>query len=256
MIDARAVIDPSAELAADVAVGPFAVIGAGVHIAAGTTVSAHCVLSGPTWIGRDNRIYPFASVGEAPQDKKYAGEPTELVIGERNTIREYCTINRGTIQDRGRTAVGDDNWIMAYVHIAHDCVVGNRTVLANAASLAGHVHIEDDAVLGGFTLVHQFCRIGAHAFTAMGAGIKGDVPPYVMVAGNPARPHGLNTEGLKRRGYDSERLARLRQAYKTLYREGLRLEEAIARLTVAAEDSADIERLLRFLQGSERAIVR
>ncbi len=256
LIDHRAVIDPTAELAEDVTVGPFCVIGPNVRIDAGTTIGSHCAINGPTRIGRDNRIYAFACLGEAPQDKKYAGEATELIIGDRNTIREYCTLNRGTVQDRGCTEVGNDNWIMAYVHIAHDCVVGNETIMANGASLAGHVHIADHVVLGGFTLVHQFCRIGAHAFTAMGSAISRDVPPFVTVAGNPAKPHGINSEGLRRRGVTSERIGTIRQAYKTLYRDGHRLEEAIRLLAVQAEAWPDIADMVQFLASSERSIVR
>ncbi len=258
MIDDRAVVDARAELAADVQIGPFTLIGADVSIDAGTVIDSHCVIQGPTRIGRDNRIYSFAALGGDPQDKKYAGEPTELVLGDRNTIREYCTLNRGTAQDRGRTVLGNDNWIMAYVHVAHDCWLGDQTVLANAASLAGHVRVEDYAVLGGFTLVHQFCRVGAHAFTAMGTAVNRDVPPFVTVAGNPAKPHGINTEGLRRRGYSNAQLSELRQAYKTLYREGRRLDEAVAWLAAqtASPAAAALDHLVQFLQASERSIVR
>ncbi|MBI5463203.1 MAG: acyl-ACP--UDP-N-acetylglucosamine O-acyltransferase, partial [Gammaproteobacteria bacterium] len=207
MIDPRAVIDPTAELADDVSVGPYAVIGPDVQIGAGTVIGPHAVINGPTRIGRNNHIFQFASVGDAPQDKKYKGEPTRLEIGDGNTIREFVTINRGTVQDEGVTRIGDDNWIMAYVHIAHDCQVGSHTIFANNASLAGHVRIEDYVILGGYTLVHQFCALGVHSFTAFSSGIAKDVPPYVMVGGFAAEPHGLNTEGLKRRGFAPETIA-------------------------------------------------
>ena len=256
MIDPRAVIDPEARLADDVEVGPFAVIGPRVEIGSGSRIGPHCVIQGPTRIGRDNHIYQFASIGDAPQDKKYAGEPTRLEIGDRNTIREFVTINRGTVQDKGVTRIGDDNWIMAYVHIAHDCEVGSHTIFANSASLAGHVRVEDHAILGGFTLVHQFCALGAHCFTAFGTVLGKDVPPYVMVSGNPARPHGLNIEGLKRRGFGADALRALKQAYRTLYRSGLTLEEALARLRDQAAESPEVEALVRFLEGQTRGIVR
>ena len=200
MIDTRALIHPKAELASDVEVGPYTVIGPDVMIGEGSWIGPHVVINGPTRIGRHNKIFQFASVGEIPQDKKYGGEPTLLEIGDRNVIREFCTLNRGTAQGGGVTRIGSDNWIMAYVHIAHDCQIGNHTIFANNASLAGHVVIEDHVILGGFTQVHQFCALGAHCFTAFGSGIAKDVPPYVMVAGHPAEPHGLNVEGLRRRG--------------------------------------------------------
>jgi UDP-N-acetylglucosamine acyltransferase len=256
LIDPRAVIDPGAELAADVTVGPFAVIGAEVSIGARTRIGPHAVINGPTRIGEDNHIYQFASVGEAPQDKKYAGEPTRLEIGDRNTIREFVTINRGTVQDTGVTRIGDDNWIMAYVHIAHDCQVGNQTILANNASLAGHVRIEDYVILGGFTLIHQFCSIGAHALTAFGSGISMDVPPYVTVGGSPAHAHGLNMEGLRRRGFPETARRTLKQAYKTLYRENLSLQDATERLKLLASDCAEVGVLVHFLEQQTRGIVR
>ncbi|MFP5345390.1 MAG: acyl-ACP--UDP-N-acetylglucosamine O-acyltransferase, partial [Gammaproteobacteria bacterium] len=226
MIDARAVIAPDARIGDGVTVGPYSVIGSGVEIGAGTWIGPHVVINGPTRIGRDNKIYQFASLGDAPQDKKYAGENTRLEIGDRNVIREYCTINRGTAQDKGVTRVGHDNWIMAYAHIAHDWVVGDQTIFANAASLAGHVTVGDCAILGGFTLVHQYCMIGAHCFCGMGSVISMDVPPYVMVSGHPARPHGINSEGLKRRGFSAEALRALREAYKLIYKSSLTLSEA------------------------------
>lgn len=255
MIHPQAVVDPRAELADDVTVGPFAVIGPDVRIDSGTSVGPHAVIEGPTRIGRDNRIYQFVSLGTAPQDKKYRGEPTELIIGDRNLIREYCTFNRGTVQDLGYTKIGSDNWIMAYVHLAHDCVVGDHTIFANGATLAGHVTIEDYAILGGFTLVHQFVRVGAYAFTGMGSAVSRDVPPYVTASGNLAEPHGLNAEGLRRNGFAAEQIARLRRAYKTLYRSGLRLEEALGELRKDVEHP-EIARLLHFLEGSRRSIIR
>ena len=228
MIDPTAVIDPGADIAGDVTIGPYSVIGANVAIDAGTRIGPHVVIKGHTRIGRDNTIYQFASIGEDPQDKKYNGEPTLLEIGDRNTIREFVTINRGTVQDEGVTRLGDDNWIMAYVHIAHDCQVGNQTIFANNASLAGHVTVGDYVILGGFTLVYQFCSLGPHSLTAYGSGISMDVPPYVTVGGSPARPHGLNMEGLRRRGFPHAVRKVLKQAYKTLYRENRSLLDALA----------------------------
>lgn len=256
MIDPRAVIDPKATLAEDVSVGPYAVIGPDVEVGAGTTIGPHTVINGPARIGRNNRIFQFASLGDAPQDKKYAGEPTRLEIGDGNTIREFVTINRGTVQDQGVTRIGDDNWIMAYVHIAHDCVIGNHTIFANNASLAGHVRIEDHVILGGFTLVHQFCALGAYSFTAFSTGIAKDVPPYVMVSGHSAQPHGLNTEGLKRHGFGADTIHALKQAYKTLYRSKLTLQEAIEALRVQAADCAEVGVMVEFLEKQKRGIVR
>ncbi|MBU1192004.1 MAG: acyl-ACP--UDP-N-acetylglucosamine O-acyltransferase [Gammaproteobacteria bacterium] len=256
MIDSRAVIDPKAELADDVSVGPFAVIGPHVQIDSGTRIGPHTVINGPTRIGRNNNIYQFASVGDDPQDKKYKGEPTRLEIGDGNTIRECVTINRGTIQDAGVTRIGDDNWIMAYVHVAHDCIIGNHTILANNTSLAGHVRVEDYVILGGYTLVHQYCSLGAHCFTAFSSGIAKDVPPYVMVSGFSAQPHGLNTEGLKRRGFSAESLAQLKQAYKTLYRSKLTLQDALEQLRVQAADSPEVGVMVAFLEKQTRGIVR
>lgn len=256
MIHPQAVVDSAAELADGVEVGPFSVIGPQVSIDAGTVIGPHVVIEGPTRIGRDNHIHPFASVGGAPQDRKYGGETTELVIGDRNTIREGVTLNRGTVQDRGRTTVGDDNWIMAYVHIAHDCEVGNHTIFANNAALAGHVRVEDHAILGGFTLVHQFCAIGAHAFTAFGSVIGKDVPPYMMVSGHPAHVHGLNSEGLKRHGLDNDGLRALKQAYRVLYRSGLALEQALQQLETEQGGDARVQHLLAFLRHQTRGIVR
>ena len=256
MIDATAVIDPGARLADGVTVGPYSIIGADVEIDSGTRIGPHAVINGPTRIGRDNTIYQFASIGDAPQDKKYNGEPTRLEIGDRNTIREFVTINRGTVQDEGVTRLGDDNWIMAYVHIAHDCQIGNHTIFANNASLAGHVTIGDYVILGGFTLVHQFCTLGAHSLTAFGSGISMDVPPYVTVGGSPAKPHGLNMEGLRRRGFSAEARKALKQAYRTVYRENLSLQDAIAQLRERVVDCAELGLLVSFLENQTRGIVR
>jgi UDP-N-acetylglucosamine acyltransferase len=254
LIHPTALVDPAARLDENVSIGAYAVIGAGVEIGAGTTVGPHVVIEGPTKIGRDNRIWQFASLGAAPQDKKYAGEPTMLEIGDRNTIREFCTFNRGTAQDAGATRIGDDNWIMAYVHIAHDCQIGDKTIFANNAQLAGHVHVGDWAILGGFTVVHQFVRIGAHCMTGMGTILLQDVPPYVMASGNPSAPHGINSEGLKRRGFAPEAIAAIKRAYKALYRSGLKLDEAAA--AIAAEAQAELAPLAAFLQAPGRGIIR
>ena len=261
LIHPSAIVDPGAELDSTVRVGPYAIVERDVRIGANTTIGAHCVIAGGTTIGRDNVFHPFGTIGGPPQDKKYAGEPTTLVIGDGNTFRECVTINRGTVQDRGRTDVGDDNWIMAYVHIAHDCIVGDHTILANTTNLAGHVVLGDWVILGGYTGVHQFCKIGAHAMTAVGTVVLHDLPPYVMASGTPANAHGLNSEGLRRRGFDGQRIQELRRAYKTLYKRGLGLEEARAELAAqreAASDetAADLALLLEFLGGVTRGIVR
>lgn len=256
LVHPTAVIDPQARVAADVIIGPYSVIGAGVEIEAGCWIAPHVVIVGDTTIGRDNRIFSFASLGEIPQDKKYDGEPTRLEIGKGNTIREYVTINRGTEQDVGVTRVGDDNWIMAYVHIAHDCQIGAQTVLANNTTLAGHVHISDYVTLGGATLVHQFCHIGEYAFSAYGARINKDVPPFITVSEGKARPRGLNTEGLKRHGFDEPRIRSLKEAYRLLYRADLPLEQAIEQLELLDDDHGDIARLQEFVSGCQRSIVR
>lgn len=256
VIHPTAIVDPAARLAGGVAVGPYSVIGPGVEIGEGTTVGPHVVIQGPTRIGRDNRIHQFASVGADPQDKKFAGEDTLLEIGDRNTIREFTTINRGTVQDGGITRIGHDNWIMAYVHIAHDCTVGDHCIFANAASLAGHVRIDDWVILGGFSLIHQFCQVGAHAFTSMGSVINRDVPPYVTVAGPFAEPKGINSEGLKRRGFDSARIMAIKRGFKTLYKSGLPLAEARVQLASAAEDAPDLRLMLDFIDRSERSLIR
>ena len=256
MIHPTAIVHPGARLASDVAVGPYAVIGDEVEIDAGSSIGAHTVIQGPTRIGRDNRIFQFASLGEIPQDKKYRGERTALEIGNGNTIREFCTFNRGTVQDAGVTRVGDDNWIMAYVHIAHDCQVGSHTVFANNAQLAGHVHVGDHAILGGFTGVHQYVHVGAHVITAVGTVVLQDVPPFVTAAGNTAKPYGINAEGLKRRGYDAETIAQIKRAYKTLYRSGLSLQDARREIATQLTECAALKPLVDFLDQSSRAIIR
>ncbi len=256
LIHPTAVVDPAARIAADVIVGPYSIIDADVEIDAGSWIGPHVVIRGTTRIGRDTSIYQFASVGEAPQDKKYDGEPTRLEIGAGNTIREYVTINRGTEQGGGVTRIGDHNWIMAYVHIAHDCQIGSHTVLANSATLAGHVRINDYVTLGGATLVHQFCRIGDYSFTAYGARINKDVPPFITVSEGRARPRGLNVEGLRRNGFSDTRIQALKQGYRTLYRCGLPLEQAIQQLAELDADNPDLRKLYNFLQNCSRSIVR
>ncbi|MBD3670710.1 MAG: acyl-ACP--UDP-N-acetylglucosamine O-acyltransferase [Gammaproteobacteria bacterium] len=255
-IDPRAVIDPGAVIADDVSIGPYSIIGADVEIGAGTWIGPHVVIQGPTRIGRDNKFYQFSSIGEVPQDKKYHGEQSALVIGDGNVVREFCTLNRGTDDGGGETRIGSDNWIMAYVHIAHDCLVGDHTIFANNASLAGHVRVEDHAILGGFTLVHQFTAIGAHSFTGMGSAISKDVPPYVMVNGNPAAPFGLNSEGLKRRGFSSELRSAIKQAYKLLYRSGKTTDEAIQGMSELAAQHDEVAYFVEFLRNSQRGVIR
>lgn len=256
MIDARAVIDPSASIDEGVSVGPYSVVGADVEIGRGTSIGPHVTINGPMRIGQDNRIHAYASLGDAPQDLTYAGEPTRVEVGDRNIVREFCTINRGTARGEGVTRIGDDNFIMAYCHIAHDCRVGSHTLFANGASLAGHVIVEDYAYLSGFVLVHQFVSIGAYCFCAMGSGIAKDVPPYCLVAGNPAKPHGLNSVGLERRGFTPEVLRQLRKAYKLLYKSHLKLGQAVAELELLAAESEEVARMVAFLKSSRRSIVR
>ena len=251
-----ALVDPHARLAEDVSIGAYSVIGAEVEIDAGSSVGSHTTIEGPTRIGRDNHIGSHAAIGGDPQDKKYHGERSELVIGDGNTIREFVTLNRGTGDGGGITRIGDDNWIMAYVHVAHDCIVGNHTVLANNTTLAGHVEVGDHVVLGGFAGVHQFCKIGAHAFAAMYAAINRDVPPFVYAAGQFAVPRGVNAEGLKRRGFSAERIAAIKRAYRTLYMSGKTLREARAELEEQARASEDVRALVEFMDRSERALVR
>ncbi|MBI1965568.1 MAG: acyl-ACP--UDP-N-acetylglucosamine O-acyltransferase [Betaproteobacteria bacterium] len=255
-IHPTAIVDPGARLAADVEIGPYAVIGPHVEIGPGSRVGPHAVIAGRTRIGTGNRIFQFVSLGEAPQDKKYKGEPTRLEIGDRNVIREFCTFNCGTVQDAGVTRVGNDNWIMAYVHLAHDCQVGDHTVFANNSQLAGHVRVGDYAILGGFTAVHQFCRIGAHSITAIGTTVLLDIPPYVTASGNSARPYGINAEGLKRRGYSPDAIAGLKRAYKTLYKSALTLDQAKNKLKQQVKDTPEVRLLLDFLATAGRGIIR
>jgi len=259
-IHATALIDAGAELADDVEVGPYAVIGAHVRIGAGSSIGAHCVVEGHTTIGANNRIFQFASIGAAPQDKKYRGEPTRLEIGDGNTIREFVTINTGTAQDAGITVLGDDNWIMAYVHIAHDCRVGSHTIIANATQLGGHVHLGDWAFLGGLSGVHQFVRVGPHAMTGFQTRLSQDLPPFVTAAGNPAEATGINAEGLRRRGFSAERIAQVKRIHRALYRQGLTLAAAIGEIEglrgAVADGDDDIALMLGFLAGAERGIVR
>jgi len=256
MIHPAAIIEPGAKLGTNVSVGPYSIIGSNVEIGDNTWVGPHTVIKGHTRIGRDNRIFQFCSLGEIPQDKKYAGEETRLEIGDRNNIREFCTFNLGTAQDAGVTRIGNDNWVMAYVHIAHDCQVGNHTIFANNAQLAGHVHIEDWAILGGYTGVHQFCRVGAHVMTAVGTVVLQDIPPYLMAAGNTAQPYGINVEGLKRRGFSSDSIASLKRAYRTIYKSGLMLDEAKAKLVEDAKTAPDVQLFVDFLDISKRGIIR
>jgi UDP-N-acetylglucosamine acyltransferase len=256
MIDPRAVISPQAQIAADVEIGPFTVIGADVVIGPGTWIGPHAVINGPTRIGADNKIFQFASIGDAPQDKKYKGEPTRLEIGDRNVFRESVTVNRGTIQARGVTHIGNDNLLMAYSHVAHDCHLGDQIVMANCATLGGHVEIGDWVIMGGLSAVHQFTKIGAHCFIAHNAAVTRDVPPYVMVVGRPAVPHSVNSEGLKRRGFTSEQILHIRRAYRLLYRSGLKLKAATEELETLAVTQAELRPFVEFLKRSERSIVR
>ena len=256
MIDPRAAVSPQAELAPDVTVGPFAVIGPHVSIGARTVVGPHAVVNGPARIGEDNHIFQFASIGDAPQDRKYRGEPTRLEIGDRNVFRECCTINRGTVHDKGVTTIGNDSLFLASSHVAHDCVIGNHVVFANCASIGGHVEVGDWAQLGGLSAIHQFAKVGAHAFVGGGAIVSRDVPPYVMITGNPALPHGVNVEGLKRRGFTPEQIRHIRNAYRILYRMELKLEEALERLTALAREQPELELLVSFITRSNRSLTR
>ena len=255
-IHPTAIVDAKAELADDVTVGAFSIIGPDVKIDIGSSVGPHVVINGHTSIGKHNQIFQFSSLGEAPQDKKYQGEPTKLEIGDHNTIREFCTFNRGTAQDKGTTKIGNHNWIMAYVHIAHDCHVHNNTILANNSSLAGHVDMHDYAILGGFTLVHQFCKIGQHVITAVGSVVFKDIPPYVTASGYDANPHGINAEGLKRRGFSADSITNIKRAYKTLYRQSLTLDEAKTALAKEALKAPELILLVEFLNQSTRGIIR
>jgi len=256
VIDARAVVSTEAQLAPDVTVGPFSIIGAQVRIGPRTLIGPHVVINGPTTMGADNRVFQFASIGDAPQDKKYRGEPTQLVIGDRNVFRESCTINRGTTHDKGVTYIGDDNLFMAFSHVAHDCVIGSNTVFANSVALGGHVEVGDWVILGGLTAIHQFTKIGAHAFLGGGAILSRDVPPYVMVAGNPAVPHGVNAEGLRRRGFTEEQIRHIREAYRLLYRSDLKLADALARLAPLAQERPEVRTFVDFIHASTRSLVR
>lgn len=256
MIHPSALIDPKAELADDVSVGAYSVIGPDVRIESGSWIGPHVVLTGRTAIGRRNRIFQFASLGEEPQDMKYRGEDTELVIGDDNYIREYCTFNRGTVQGGGVTRIGNNNWIMACVHVAHDCQLGDNIIMANNASLAGHVRVGNYAILGGYALIHQFCDVGEHSFTSFASHVNQSIPPFVTVSGEKARARGVNSEGLKRRGYSTEQINLIRRAYKILYREGSPLEKAKQELQALAAASAEIRTLIDFLEKSERSIIR
>ena len=257
MIHETAIVHSAAKLGRDVQIGPYSIVGEHVEIGEGTTLGAHVVISGRTSIGQRNRVFHHVSLGEVPQDKKYAGEPTRLEIGDDNVIREFCTFNIGTAQDLGYTRLGDRNWIMSYVHLAHDCVVGNDTILANCVQLAGHVEIGDFAILGGFTGVHQFCRVGAHAITGVGSVVLADVPPFITAMGNTAQPHGVNSEGLKRRGFTPEVIKKIRRAYKTLYRSGLNLEEAREAIGQQVVACPELGLMADFLATtSQRSIVR
>jgi UDP-N-acetylglucosamine acyltransferase len=256
MIHPTAIVHPAAKIGSGVEIGPYSIIGEHVEIGDGTWIGPHVVLEGHTRIGRENRIFQFSSLGGEPQDKKYSGEPTRLEIGDRNTIREYCTFSTGTAQDSGVTRIGDDNWIMAYVHIAHDCQVGSNTVFANGASLAGHAQIGDWAILGGFSGVHQFVRAGAHSFIGAFALLLQDVPPYVTVGGSPAAPHGINSEGLRRRGFSTEAIAAIKRAYRILYRSDLPLVEACEKIGALAADYAEVQPFADFIGVSGRGLVR
>ena len=251
-----AIVADSAKVADGVRVGPYCIIGDDVEIGAGCRIESHVVINGPTRIGENNHIYQFSSIGDDPQDKKYRDEPTRLEIGDNNTIREYCTISRGTIQDQSLTKIGDDNWIMAYVHIAHDCRVGDHCIFANNATLAGHVHVGDWAIFAGFTGAHQFCRVGAHAFLGMYAGTGRDVPAYTMIGGQPPSPKGINAEGLKRRGFSSQQIRNIRNAYRIVYRSGLKLTEAIRELQGLVAEQPELEIFVESLSAAERGIIR
>lgn len=256
MIDARAVISPLAEIADDVEIGPFTVVGPHVLIGSGSRIGPHVVINGPTRIGADNKIFQFASLGDAPQDKKYRGEPTRLEIGDRNVIREFVTVNRGTIHGEGVTRIGNDNLLMAYSHVAHDCRLGSQIVLSNVATLGGHVEIGDFAIMGGLSAVHQFTKVGAYCFIANNAAVTRDVPPYLMAVGQPAEPHSVNAVGLKRCGFTEEQIRNVRRAYRVLYRSGLKLKAALEKLDAAAVTQQEIRPFVDFIRRSSRSIVR
>ncbi len=256
MIHSTAIVDASAFIADDVEIGPYSIIGADVEIGSGTWVGPHVVINGPTTIGKNNKIFQFASLGEMPQDKKYDGEPTRLEIGDGNVIREYVTMNRGTVQDGGTTTIGDDNWIMAYVHIAHDCIIGNDIVMANSTSLAGHVKIDDHVITGGFSLIYQFCSLGAYSFTGFGAQVNKDVPPYVTVAGQLAKPFGINSEGMRRHEFSSESISAIKKAYKLLYRSNMMLSDASEKISEMSQEHPELTIMLDFIGKSQRGIIR
>ncbi|MFI4891240.1 MAG: acyl-ACP--UDP-N-acetylglucosamine O-acyltransferase [Steroidobacterales bacterium] len=256
MIDSRAIISPRAQIADGVEIGPFTLIGPDVLIGKGTWIGPHAVINGPTQIGADNRIFQFASVGDAPQDKKYRGEPTRLEIGDRNVIREFVTVNRGTTHDRGVTRIGSDNLLMAYSHVAHDCILGDHVVMSNCATLGGHVEIGDWVIMGGLSAVHQHTKVGAHCFIANNCAVTRDVPPYVMAVGQPAKPHSVNSEGLKRRGFDAVQIRNIRRAYRVLYRSGLSLADALRELDQTALEQPEIRPFVDFIKASTRSIVR
>ncbi len=256
MIDAKAVVDLNAEIAEGVTIGPFSIIGPEVQIDSGTVIGPHVIIKGPTSIGKENKIYQFTSIGEDPQDKKYSDEITRLEIGDRNVIREFATMHRGTLQDKSVTSIGNDNLFMAYTHVAHDCQIGNHVIMANGASIAGHVHLGDHAILGGFTLVHQFTQIGAYSFSAMGSAITQDIPPFVMVGGRPTRPHGINSVGMERNGISPEVIRQIRKAYKILYKTNMRLEDAIEEMEDMAGESKELSDMVSFLRNVTRGILR
>jgi len=256
VIDPRAIIAPDAEIAEGVAIGAFTIIGPGVRIGAGSWIGPHAVINGPTTLGRENKVFQFASVGDAPQDKKYRGEPTRLEVGDRNVFREFCSVNRGTVNGRGVTKIGDENLFMAYSHVAHDCIVGSNCVMSNCTALAGHVELGDWVILSGYAGIHQFCKVGSHSFLANNAAVTRDVPPYLLVAGTPAEPKGVNSEGLKRRGFGPEQIANIRNAYRLLYRSGLKLAAATEQLQALAADQPELLPFVQFLAASERSIIR
>jgi UDP-N-acetylglucosamine acyltransferase len=256
LIDPRAVVAADAEIAEDVEIGPFTIIGSGVRIGAGSRIGPHAVIMGPTTLGRDTRVFQFASIGDAPQDRKYAGEPTRLEVGDKNVFREFCSINRGTAGGRGVTTIADDCLFMAYSHVAHDCIVGSHCILSNCTALAGHVELGDWVILSGYAGIHQFCKIGAHSFLANNAAVTRDVPPYLLVAGSPAEPRGVNSEGLKRRGFEATQIANIKNAYRIIYRSGLKLAEAEEQLQALVPTQPELKPFVDFLAASERAIIR
>lgn len=256
MIHATAIVHPDAKLASNVEVGPFSVIGEHVEIGEGSVIGPHCVITGRTRIGRENRVFQFSSIGEIPQDKKYAGEPTRLEIGDRNTIREYCNFNIGTAQDAGVTRIGDDNWFMASVHIGHDCQIGNQTIMANNVTLGGHVYVGDWAILGGMVAVHQFVHVGEHTMAGGGSIVTQDIPPYVLCSGHPVAPHGINSEGLKRRGFSSEQIMAIKRAYKAIYRQNLSMEEARQKISEWAVETPVLQSFLSFFSEATRGLIR